>query len=122
MRAVKDLHIVLACITVIGFVARFLLHMLHKPLADARWIRTLPHAVDTLLLGLGVSMAIQLSISPMVHAWLMAKIVALLAYIGFGVLALRASTTRGRWTGFTGALLSVGYIFAVALTKQALPI
>ncbi len=118
----KNLHIVLAYITVIGFIARFLLRLLEKPLADARWIRTFPHVVDTLLLGLGVSMAIQLSISPMVHAWLMAKIVALLAYIGFGMLALRASTTQGRWAGFAGALLSVGYIFAVALTKQTLPI
>jgi uncharacterized membrane protein SirB2 len=122
MQTVKNLHIVLACITVVGFVARFILRLLDKPLADARWIRTLPHVVDTLLLGLGVSMAIQLGISPMVHAWLMAKIVALLAYIGFGVLALRASIIQVRWAGFTGALLSVGYIFAVALTKQTLPI
>ena len=122
MQSVKNLHILLAYITVVGFIVRFLLRLFRKPLADVRWIRTLPHVVDTLLLGLGVSMAIQLSISPLVHTWLMAKIVALLAYIGFGVFALRASTAQGRWVGFTGALLSVGYIFAVALTKQVLPI
>jgi len=118
----KSFHILLACITVIGFVARFFLHLLHKPLADARWVKTFPHVVDTLLLGLGVSMAYQLSISPLVHYWLMAKIIGLLAYVGFGILALRATSTGGRWTGFIGALVSVAYIFAVALTKQTVPV
>lgn len=50
-----------------------------------------------------------------------AKIIGLLAYICFGMLALRATSTGRRWAGFIGAVGSVAYIFAVALTKQIVP-
>ena len=118
----KNLHVFLACFTVLGFALRFGLRSSKNPFADARWVKTLPHIVDTLLLGLGVGMAIQLSISPLVHYWLMAKILGLFAYIGFGILAMRSTSVRGRWVGFIGALMSVSYIFAVAFTKQIVPV
>ena len=48
--------------------------------------------------------------------------VALLAYIGFGVLTLRASSVPMRIVGVAGALISVGYIFVVAMTRSPWPL
>jgi uncharacterized membrane protein SirB2 len=84
-------------------------------------VRIAPHVIDTLLLALGITLAVMLGVSPMEHAWLNAKIIGLLAYIGFGVMTMRASSRPLKLVGFVGALACVGYIFAVALSKQAWP-
>ena len=76
--------------------------------------------VDTLLLVLGLVMAIQLSLSPF-SGWLAAKLVGLLAYIGFGVLTMRGTTIQLKLIGLVGALVSVAYIFAVAFSRAAWP-
>jgi uncharacterized membrane protein SirB2 len=119
---IKYLHIALAYVTVVGFIARGALALADSPLRSAVWIRISPHVIDTLLLICGIALAVQLSISPFAHAWLAAKIVALFAYIGFGVMAMRAKRTALRLVGFVAALIAVGYIFAVAYTKQVIPV
>ena len=121
MIAIKHLHVLLAYLTVIGFVVRGALALIESPIREQKWIRIAPHVIDTLLLGCGVALAVHLSLSPMVHGWLMAKIIALIAYIGFGVLAMRARSRPLRITGFVLALASVGYLFRVAFTKLVWP-
>jgi uncharacterized membrane protein SirB2 len=116
----KLLHIVLAYLTVAGFVVRALWAFTDSPMRQQQWVRIAPHVIDTALLVLGVAMALQLGLSP-VTGWLGAKLLGLLAYIGFGVLTLRASTTPLRAVGFVGALASVGYIFAVAFSRDPWP-
>ncbi|MEZ5560305.1 MAG: SirB2 family protein [Pseudomonadales bacterium] len=116
----KMLHVGLAYLTVLGFVVRGIWSLTDSPLRQQKWVKILPHVVDTLLLALGVTMAVQLSLSP-VSGWLGAKLVGLLAYIGFGVLTMRATTTSLKLVGFVGALVSVGYIFAVAFSRQVWP-
>ncbi len=121
MLLIKHLHVLLAFITLASFVARALLAMADSPLRQRKWVRIAPHIIDTLLLACGITLAVQMAISPLVHGWLMAKIIGLLAYIGFGVLAMRATTRGLRLIGFVGAVGSVSYIFAVAYSKQVLP-
>jgi len=118
---IKEFHVVLAFVTVAGFVARAALAMADNPLRSTKFVRIAPHVIDTLLLGFGITLAVQLSLSPLSNGWLMAKIVGLFAYIGFGVLAMRASSRSLRLLGFVGALASVGYIFAVAYSKHVVP-
>jgi uncharacterized membrane protein SirB2 len=77
--------------------------------------------IDTLLLLCGVVLAVQLRLDPLVHGWLAAKVLGLLAYIGFGVVAMRARATPVKLAGFVAALASVGYVFAVATTRQVIP-
>ena len=121
MQLLKEFHVALAFITVVGFVARALLAMVDAPLRNAKWMRIAPHVIDTLLLLCGVALAVQLSLSPFTNGWLMAKIVGLIAYIGFGVMTMRAGSRPLRLIGFVGAIASVGYIFAVAYSKQVIP-
>ena len=118
----KDAHVALAYLTVAGFVVRGVWAVIGSPLREQLWVRIAPHVIDTLLLALGVTLAVMLSISPLEHAWLNAKIIGLVAYIGFGVMTMRASSRPLKLVGFVCALTCVGFIFAVALSKQAWPI
>ena len=116
----KTIHIALAYITVAGFAARVLLALADSSLRSHKLVRVLPHVIDTLLLIAGVALVFTLGYS-LTSPWLLAKIVALLGYIGFGVLALRAGTLAPRLVGILGALVCVVYLFQVAYSKQALP-
>jgi uncharacterized membrane protein SirB2 len=116
----KALHIALAYLTVAGFVVRGIWALTDSPLRREKWVRITPHAVDTLLLAAGVALVFQLGLAP-VSGWLGAKLAGLVAYIGFGVLTMRATKRRLQVVGFAGALLAVGYIFAVAFTRQPWP-
>lgn len=116
----KSLHIILAYATVGSFIVRAVWSLTDNEMLKARWVKIAPHGIDTLLLVLGVAMAFNMSLSP-VAGWLGAKLLGLLAYIGFGVLTLRSPNRAGKIAGLVGALLSVGYIFAVAFTRSVWP-
>lgn len=89
---------------------------------SARWVRIAPHVNDTVLLASGIALAWTLGISPLEHAWLGAKIIALLAYIGLGTVALKRGKTRGqRIAAWLAALAVFGYMLGVAHTHSPLP-
>ncbi len=121
MQLLKELHVAFAYITVAGFVMRGLLSLADSPMRNAKWLRIAPHVIDTLLLAFGIALAVMLSLSPLANGWLIAKIVGLLAYIGFGVMTMRARSRPLKIVGFVAAIASVGYIFGVAYSKQVMP-
>ncbi len=89
---------------------------------DARWVRIVPHVVDTVLLTSAVAVAALTAQYPFVQSWLSAKVVALLIYIVLGSVALRRGRTRGvRIVAWVLALIVFGYIVAVALTHNPAP-
>jgi uncharacterized membrane protein SirB2 len=116
----KALHVALAYLTIAGFVVRGIWALTDSPLRREKWVRIAPHLVDTLLLTFGVILAFQLSQSPL-SGWLGAKLLGLVAYIGFGVVTMRAPDRRLQIAGFAGALLAVIYVFAVAFTREPWP-
>jgi len=118
----KLLHVTLAAVSLLGFVARGVLALRGSGVLARRWVRVAPHVIDTLLLATGVIMAVRYSISPAAQPWLAAKLAAIVAYIVLGSLALkRARTPRGRAAAFAGALAMFGYVVAVALTRNPWP-
>ena len=116
----KSFHITLAYLTVIGFVVRGLWAIVDSPMREQKWVRVLPHIVDTTLLSIGVVMVFSIGAS-FADGWLAAKMLALLGYIGFGVLTMRARSRGVKVVGFLLALASVGYLFAVAFSRSPLP-
>ena len=116
---IKTLHFSLAFLSVAGFIIRAGWAYSSADLLQQKWVRIVPHVIDTLLLVLGLVLAFNLVDGPM-QGWLGAKLLALVAYVGFGVLTLRGQGVA-RHIGVVGALLSVGYIFAVAFTRQVFP-
>ena len=87
-----------------------------------RWVRVLPHVVDTVLLASAIALAVMIRQYPLAHDWLTAKVFGLIAYIVLGTIALKRGRTRAvRITAFWSALLVFAYIVAVAITKSVVP-
>lgn len=83
------------------------------------WLRVTPHVVDTLLLAVGVALALIIRQYPFVDAWLTAKLLALIAYIAAGHMAVRrARSTRGKIAAWAAGIVLVLYIFAVAVSHD----
>ncbi|MBN8759466.1 MAG: regulator SirB [Thiobacillus sp. 65-69] len=120
--ALKTLHMATVAITLTLFILRGAWMAMGSLHLGARWTRILPHLNDTVLLASGIALAWTLGLSPLEHGWLAAKLVALVAYIVLGTIALKRGKTRGqRITAGTAALLVFGYMLAVAHTHNPLP-
>jgi len=83
------------------------------------WLRVTPHVVDSLLLLAGIALALIIRQYPFRDAWLTAKLLALIAYIAAGHVAVRrARSVRGKLTAWLIGLALVLYLFAVAITRS----
>ncbi len=84
----KHSHMLLAYISIIFFNVRFWKYFYTT---RPTWVRVAPHIIDTLLIVLGISVAVILRINPFGEGggWLGLKILFLLGYIGFGVVAMK---------------------------------
>jgi uncharacterized membrane protein SirB2 len=121
MSAIKTIHITCVILSFSGFFIRGIWMMLDSPKLKLRWVRIAPHIVDTFLLGSAIALAVQMYISPLEHSWLMAKIIALLIYIGIGTVALREGRSkRVRVSAWLLGLATFLYIVSVALSKSVL--
>lgn len=120
--ALKYLHLTCVALSGLGFCLRGWWMLSESPMLRHRLVKTLPHLVDTLLLGSALTMAWLSSQYPFAQGWLTAKFFGLLAYILLGTLALKRGKTKRQRTIFFGmALLSYAYIVSVALTRNPLP-
>jgi uncharacterized membrane protein SirB2 len=120
--AVWSLHVGCAALSIAGFAARGALMLADSPWLRARFVRVAPHVVDTALLASAVWLAWFLGQIPFVNAWVTAKVLALLAYIVLGTIALRRGRSKAaRGAAFAAALAVAAYIVAVALTRDATP-
>lgn len=117
----KSVHMTSAAISIAGFVLRFALMLAGSPALGSRIARVLPHVVDTVLLVSAVWLAFVMGAMPGRDAWLTVKIVALLAYIVLGTVALKRGRTRsGRIVAGLLAIAVFGFIVSVAVTKSPL--
>ena len=118
--AVKHLHISCAILSGSFFLLRGFWMLADSPLLQWRWVKVVPHVVDTLLLGSALVMVFWSGQYPFVQSWLTAKLLALVAYIVLGTIALKRGKTKGvRAFAMAAALAPFAYIVAVALTRQA---
>jgi len=120
--ALKYMHVTCVGLSALGFMARGIGVLLDTRWIGARWVRVVPHVVDSVLLASAVGLAATLGVAPGRDAWLTAKVVALIAYIVLGSFALRRGRTRKeKAAAFAAALLVFGYIVSVALTRNPQP-
>ena len=117
--SLKHLHMGFAGLSGGFFLLRGAWMLADSPLLRTRWVRTLPHVIDTILLSSAVALAIWSSQYPFSQGWLTAKVLALLAYIALGTIALkRGSTKTIRTMAYVAAVLVFIYIAGVARSKN----
>ena len=119
--AIKHLHVTLALLTLALYTLRGIWMLRGSPLAQATWVRILPHLLYTALVVAGATLA---TLSGQWGAtWIWLKLALLIAFIGLGVLSfsrksqLPAARRMSVWG--MGLVLYI-MIFAVAAHHHAL--
>ena len=121
MEIIKTIHVTCALISFAGFFVRGIWMLRDSTLLQQRWVKITPHIVDTLLLVSAIILAVQLRLSPLEQPWLMVKIIALLLYIGAGMVALRFGRSKTvRLYAWLFGLATILYIMSVATSKSVL--
>ncbi len=117
--ALKHLHVSAVVLSGALFLLRGWWMLADPARLQQRWVRTVPHLVDTVLLASAIAMAVWSGQYPFERAWLTAKVLALAIYILLGTIALkRGRTLPIRLAALVAALLSFCYIVGVALTRD----
>jgi len=120
---VKNIHITCVASSYALFFLRGVWLIHGSPRLRQRWVKIVPHVMDTLLLVSAITLTIGIQQYPGVDAWLTAKVAGLFFYIGFGMVAFRfGKTMRAKISAWVAAQLVFFYIVAVALTHNPLPL
>lgn len=118
----KLIHVCCVAASYALFVTRGAWMLRESPRLWQRWVRIVPHIVDSALLASAIAMAVTIRQYPLMTGWLTAKVVALACYIVLGMIALKSGRTRGvRITAWLVAQMVFFYIVCVALTRDPLP-
>ncbi len=112
--ALKYSHLLFIGTSLFLFQLRFLLKVLKTPVGKA--LKIVPHINDTLLLATGLVLTIYTEVIPWEHNWLGYKLVALVFYIGFGMVALKSKGFKSFSCYLVATALFIFMIFT-ALNK-----
>lgn len=118
---IKQVHMTAVGLSLALFVLRAWWSVRESPRRMRRWVRILPHLVDSVLLVCGVWLMVLLRAWPTQQPWLMAKLIGLVAYIVVGSFAIkrgRAPLIRGM--AAIGAVAIFVYIVGAAVTHHPL--
>ena len=116
---IKYFHMSCAALSGGFFLLRGFWMLRESDMLQRRWVKVLPHIVDTLLLASALVMVLWSAQYPFVQPWLTAKLIALIVYIVLGTVALKRGKTKTvRSWALVGALLTFAYIVTVAVTRQ----
>lgn len=118
----KNIHQILAALTISGFVLRGFWMWRESVLLQHRLTRAMPHVLDVIFLATGIAMVFQLHLPVLQTPWLLAKFAGLFVYIVLGAIALRHGRGKQvRLGAFAGALLAFAYVVNTAISKSPLP-
>lgn len=120
--ALKHSHMMFAVLSVLFFIVRGSMKLGGSAALQAKWIRILPHVIDTFLLLTAIGLLFTLSLNPFAVGWLTAKIIGLVVYIALGVTMMRIAKTRAtQGLAFVLALVTFAYIMSTAFAKTPWP-
>lgn len=118
--AIKASHVGLVMLSGALFAARGSGVLLGAAWPRAALARRGSQVIDTALLTAALLLLATLQLNPFTTPWLATKLGLLVAYIGFGTMALRAASRAGKAVAFAAALLCFGAMVAVARTHDPL--
>lgn len=118
----KTVHISCVASSYTLFFLRGIWSLNGSAIMSQRWIKIVPHVVDTLLIVSAIMLAFSLRQYPFADVWLTAKVIALLLYIGLGFVALKYGRSKTvRLSAWIMAQLVFAYIVLVAINHNPWP-
>lgn len=115
---IKELHVGSAALSIIFFAARAYWSIIGSGKLRLRFVKIAPHVIDTVLLTCGVILTFMLG---GLQPWIVAKLIALILYIGVGSIAIKRGKTSGiRAFAALIAMAIFFYIVGVALAHNPL--
>ena len=118
----KSIHISCVASSYTLFLLRGIWNLNGSSIMRQRWTKIVPHVVDTLLIVSAIALTFSIHQYPFVDAWLTAKVIALLLYIGLGFVALRYGQSKAiRLSAWIMAQLVFAYIVMVAVSHNPWP-
>jgi len=115
---IKFFHLIFILLSISSFVGRVYLAEKQPAMLEQKWIKIGPHIINSLLLLSGFALVFQGSWLSAEYGWIVAKLIALVAYVGLGIVAIKSQGDL-RWKAFAGAMVCFIYIAVVAVTKNA---
>jgi uncharacterized membrane protein SirB2 len=109
------LHLTSVALTISLFTLRYWWRWSNNPRFQARWVRVLPHIVDSVLLLSGVGLIALTGYLPFTvkGAWLTEKLFGVIIYIVLGFIALGRRRPRSQQTGFIAFLLGLVVLYII---------
>jgi len=118
----KAVHVTCILTSYSLFVLRGIWSFRGSSVMKARWVKIVPHVVDTCLLASAIALAFAIHQYPFVDSWLTAKVIGLLLYIALGLVALKYGNSRNIRVGaWLAAQVVFFYIVFVAINHAVLP-
>ncbi|MDH5387555.1 MAG: SirB2 family protein [Gammaproteobacteria bacterium] len=116
---VKYIHVSSVVLTLIFFIIRGIWMIMDMELLKKKWVKILAPIIDSVLLVSAILLAIETHQYPFSDHWLTAKVLALIAYIALGMVALNYGKTKNiRITAWLASLLCFAYIASVAISRN----
>jgi len=118
----KHLHVSMAALSILGFATRGFWAWRRPDLLARKPVKIVPHVVDTLLLLAAIGLLVMYGWNPFAFAWLSAKIVLLIVYIGLGLVALKPwFGAQIRVPAFVAAVAVFAWIVVIARAHAFVP-
>lgn len=120
--SVLALHVIAAGLSVSLFALRYWWTYQRSPMLAARWVKVVPHGVDTVLFLSGAALIAITHYLPFTgqDAWLTERLFGVIIYIVLGFIALGRRFRRSQQVGFIAFLLGLVVLFIIiklAITK-----
>ncbi len=112
--ALKHTHLLFIALSVFLFILRFGLLIANSQWLEKKWLKVVPHLIDTSLLATGIALIGITGMMPFTEhsVWMTEKLACLLAYFALGFVALHYSHgILFKLFAFLGAL---GWVYAAA--------
>jgi len=116
---VKHIHMTAIAVSFLLLALRFFWVMSNSGMMSKKWVKVVPHVVDTVLLASAITLCVILSQYPLYQGWLTEKVIGLIAYIILGLFALKLGKNKMiKSVAFVGAVAIFAMIGKIAVTKQ----
>lgn len=116
----KHSHLTALAFSFLLFFVRGILMMRESPAAANKVFLIAPHVFNLILIVSGIWLAVTLHLTPSTQPWLVAKLLALAAYIGLGIATFKHSKLHTRKIFWLISLLVFAFIVSIARSKNPL--